>query len=173
MQPALRTSTVAAARLAIVCSIAAFILLLSLHLLSPEYSLAWRMVSEHADGQYGWVLSLMFAAYGLGELALAVALCARSVSRLGLVFLSLSGVGATSAAVFDLSRPALHDAAGVIGIVCLSDTPLQSSSPEGFTARVRDCAPDAARSSALRDSRAFPFLAACTNIWRLVWFSWR
>ena len=63
-----------AACLAIAASISAFVFLLSLHVLSPEFSPAWRMISEYANGQYGWVLSLMFAAYGLSTLALATAI---------------------------------------------------------------------------------------------------
>src|ERR671925_2056063 len=57
-----------AAGLAIAATVAAAILLVTLHLLSPEYSPAWRMVSEYANGHYAWVLSLMFAAWGLSTL---------------------------------------------------------------------------------------------------------
>ncbi len=91
-----------AARLAIAASIAAFVLLLSLHVLSPEFSPAWRMISEYANGQYGWVLSLMFAAYGLSTLALAVAVGPRlrtGRGRVGLVSLTIAGVGQVSAAM--------------------------------------------------------------------------
>ena len=63
-----------AAALAIGTAIAAALLLVALHLLSPEYSPAWRMVSEYANGHYAWVLSLMFAAYGCSTLALAFAI---------------------------------------------------------------------------------------------------
>jgi hypothetical protein len=111
-----------AARLAVAASIAAFVLLVSLHLLSPEFSPAWRMISEYANGQYGWVLSLMFAAYGLSTLALAVALGPRlrtGRGRVGLVLLIMSGIGQAAAAAFDLNQEVPHELAGVLGIVCL------------------------------------------------------
>src|SRR5438445_6201117 len=98
-----------AARLAIAASIAAFVLLLSLHVLSPEFSPAWRMISEYANGQYGWVLSLMFIAYGASSLTLAVAIgmCAkirRGRFYPGLAVLVLSGIAQASAAQFDLNQ---------------------------------------------------------------------
>ena len=68
-----------AARAAIAAATAAFVLLFSLHVLSPEFSPAWRLVSEYANGQYAWVLSLMFLAYGASSLALAF--CLRSRAR--------------------------------------------------------------------------------------------
>ena len=68
------TISVLAAWTAIAASGAALALLLSLHVLSPEFSPAWRMISEYANGQYSWVLSLMFVACGLGSLALAFAI---------------------------------------------------------------------------------------------------
>ena len=111
-----------AARLSIAATGAALVLLLSLHVLSPEYSPAWRMVSEYANGHYSWVLSLMFAAYGLSILALAVAIRSKVQTRrdrIGLFLLTLSGVGATSAATFDLNQAALHELSGILGIMCL------------------------------------------------------
>ncbi len=51
-----------AAGLAIVAAAGALLLLASLHVLSPEYAPSWRRVSNYANGRYGWVLSLMFAA---------------------------------------------------------------------------------------------------------------
>jgi len=80
------------------------------------------MVSEYANGQYGWVLSLMFAAYGTSTLALAWAVRPRAVTwraRSGLVLLIGSGVGQLAAAGFDLNQAALHELAGVLGIVGL------------------------------------------------------
>ena len=106
---------VASAGVAIAASVAALVLLLSLHVLSREFSPAWRMISEYANGQYGWVLSLMFVAYGLGSLALALAIRSQVTTRrgrLGLVLLTLSGIGQASAAQFDLNQAALHDLAG-------------------------------------------------------------
>jgi hypothetical protein len=113
-----------AAWIAIAASGAAAALLISLHVLSPEFSPAWRMISEYANRQYGWVLSLMFIAYGLSILALAVAIRPHLNTRRqnlypGLALLVLSGIGAAAAAEFDLNQPVLHELAGVVGIVCL------------------------------------------------------
>lgn len=45
--------SVSAAWLTIVLTAITILLLLSLHVLSPEFSPSWRMVSEYAYGQYG------------------------------------------------------------------------------------------------------------------------
>ena len=111
-----------AAVLAIGATVAALFLLAALHVLSPEYSPAWRMVSEYANGQYAWVLSLMFAAYGLSSLALAFAIRSQLRSRrgkIGLAALVISGIGQGAASVFNLNMATLHDLAGAIGIVAL------------------------------------------------------
>ena len=50
------------ARLALGAAVATLLLLASLHVLSPAFDPSFRMVSEYALGQYGWVLSLMFLA---------------------------------------------------------------------------------------------------------------
>jgi hypothetical membrane protein len=121
-QMPISASSALAAWIAIAASGAAAALLISLHVLSPEFSPAWRMISEYANGQHGWVLSLMFIAYGLSILALAVAIRPHFNTRrqnFGLALLVLSGIGAASAAQFDLNQAVLHELAGVVGILCL------------------------------------------------------
>jgi hypothetical protein len=108
-----------AALLAIVAAVIALLSLASLHALSPEFDPSWRMVSEYANGQYGWVLSVMFLTWGASTLALAVAL--RSEARttaikIGLVVLTLAGVGEAMAAPFDINHDTLHGLAGVLGV---------------------------------------------------------
>jgi hypothetical protein len=106
-------------RLAILGAAVAFLSLVSLHMLSPEYSPAWRMVSEYANGQSAWVLSLMFAAFGLSELALTVGLqplLATRSGRVGLVILAIAAIAGASAALFDLNQVVLHELAGMVGI---------------------------------------------------------
>ena len=118
-QPAV---SVRAAYLAIAAAFAALVLLLSLHVLSPEYSPAWRMISEYANGRHSFVLSLMFLAYGLTFVALAYAIRTQLSTRsgkIGLGFLVAAGLGAASAAQFDLNQATLHDLAGVVGVLCL------------------------------------------------------
>jgi len=108
-----------AARLAIAASAAGWVLLLSLHVLSPEYSPAWRLISEYANGSYAWVLSLMFAAYGLSSLSLVFAIRSLATTRrarIGLVLLAVAGAGQVAAGPFDLNQVAPHELAGVLGI---------------------------------------------------------
>jgi hypothetical protein len=112
----------AAARLAIAAAAATLLLLASLHVLSPEFDPSWRMVSEYANGHYGWVLSLMFAAWGLSSWALAFAIWpeARTTpTRIGLVLLTVAGVGQAMAAAFDINHDTLHGVAGALGILGL------------------------------------------------------
>jgi hypothetical protein len=108
-----------AARLAIVASIVALAALASLHVLSPEFDPSWRVVSEYALGRFGWVLSVMFVAWGLSSWALAWAI-RRAVDgvggRVGLVLLVVSGIGEALAAAFDLRHAVMHGVAGLLGV---------------------------------------------------------
>jgi len=106
------------ARLAIAASVAVLLLLAILHILSPEFDPSWRMVSEYANGQYGWVLSLMFASWAVSSWALAFTIWSQVktiAGKIGLVFLIAAGVGEAMASVFDINH-SLHGLAGIIGI---------------------------------------------------------
>ncbi|HLJ46703.1 MAG TPA: DUF998 domain-containing protein [Bryobacteraceae bacterium] len=99
-------------------AIATVLLLAALHALSPEFDPSWRMVSEYANGRYGWVLSLMFGMWALSTWALAFELWPRvrgRAGKIGLYFLIASGIGEMMAAFFDINHP-LHDVAGLIGV---------------------------------------------------------
>ncbi len=107
-----------AARLSFATGVTALALLAALHILSPEFDPSWRMVSEYANGQYGWVLSLMFASWAVSSWALAFAIWSQVRTRagkIGLVFLIAAGIGEAMASVFDINHP-LHGLAGMIGI---------------------------------------------------------
>src|SRR5690349_18889682 len=98
--PGLSTS---AARVAIGAATAELLLLASLHVLSPEFDPAWRVISEYALGQYGWVLSLMFLAGALNAWALAVAVwphVTNTAGKIGAGLLIVAGVGPAMASVF-------------------------------------------------------------------------
>lgn len=115
------TSAASAASAAIIATGIAFLSLIFLHLVSPEFQPSWRMVSEYANGRHGWLLSLLFAGWGLGSVALAVALVPSTtgaLGRVGLVFLVLAGVGEMMAAMFDVNHR-LHGFAAMIGIPSL------------------------------------------------------
>jgi Protein of unknown function (DUF998) len=117
------TSTIPgpAARVAIAASGATLLLLASLHVLSPEFDPSWRVISEYANGQYGWVLSLMFASWALSTWALAITVWSQLNTiggKIGLGFLIAAGVGEAMGSVFDIKHP-LHNSAGGIGVFSL------------------------------------------------------
>jgi hypothetical protein len=106
------------AYLAIATSGGVLLLLVILHILSPEFDPSWRMVSEYANGQYSWVLSLMFALWAVSSWILAFMLWSQistTAGKVGLFFLILAGVGEAMASVFDINH-SLHGLAGLIGI---------------------------------------------------------
>jgi uncharacterized protein DUF998 len=110
-----------AGRVSFAASVATLVFLAALHLLSPEFDPSWRMVSEYALGNYGWVLSLMFIAWAVSSWALFCAVWSHVRTRagkIGLGFLVAAGVGEAMASIFDISHP-LHGVAGVIGILSL------------------------------------------------------
>lgn len=113
--------SLSAEQLSITASAAVLVLLASLHVLSPEFDPSWRMVSEYANGNYGWVLSLMFIAWGVSSWALAFAIWPQvrmTAGKIGLIFLIAAGVGEAMAAIFDINQP-LHNLASIIGIPSL------------------------------------------------------
>jgi Protein of unknown function (DUF998) len=115
------TSTISApaARVAIAAAGAVLLLLASLHVLSPEFDPSWRVVSEYANGRYGWVLSLMFAFWALSSWALAVTVWSQVNGiggKIALGFLIAAGVGESMASVFDINHP-FHNLAGMIGVL--------------------------------------------------------
>jgi hypothetical membrane protein len=115
------TSAATAGAVAILATGVAFLCLAILHVVSPEFQPSWRMVSEYANGRHGWLLSMMFGGWGLGSLALAVALGPSQSSplgRVGVAFLVLAGIGEMMAAVFDINHR-LHGLAAMIGIPSL------------------------------------------------------
>lgn len=108
--------------LSIVASGISLILLAALHILSPELNPAWRMVSEYANGNYDWVLSLFFAFWAISAWALAYAIWSEpktKMGRIGLYFLIAAGIGEAMAAVFDINH-SLHSLASLIGIPSLA-----------------------------------------------------
>ncbi len=108
-----------AARLAIAAAAATLLLLASLRVLSPEFDPSWHMVSEYANGHYGWVLSLLFLAWGVSSWALAAAVWSQITTRagkVGLWLLVIAGLGEAMASVFDITHDTGHTIAGVLGM---------------------------------------------------------
>jgi hypothetical protein len=116
--PAMQSLTAAMAGLA---TAVALVSLVSLHVVSREFNPSWRMVSAYADGRHGWLLSTMFAAWGLGSLSLAVSLGPVTrgwIGRCGLLLLALGGIGEVMAAFFDKNHR-LHGPAAMFTIPSL------------------------------------------------------
>ena len=108
--------------LAIGMSILVLVLLISLHILSPEFNPAWRMVSEYANGKYAMILSAMFFLWGAASWALAYTLWPHlqtTAGKIGLLFLVVAGIGEAMAAIFDINHK-LHSLSAMIGIPGLS-----------------------------------------------------
>jgi Protein of unknown function (DUF998) len=113
-----RNSSGFAASLSIVGAGLVLALLAALHVLSPEFDPAWRVVSEYANGHYGWILSLLFACWATSSWALALAirpLLHTIAGKVGFSFLIVAGIGEALAALFDINEPA-HGLAGVLGM---------------------------------------------------------
>jgi hypothetical protein len=113
--------SVPAARVALAAAAFTLLLLASLHVLSPEFDPSFRVVSEYANGRYGWVLSLMFIAWAVSSWSLAFALWSRLAGiggKIALGFLIAAGVGEAMAALCDINHP-LHNLAGAVGVLSL------------------------------------------------------
>jgi len=116
------TTSLVIARVAIGTSVAVLVLLAILHILSPEFNPAWRMVSEYANGKYPMILSAMFFLWGAASWALAYMLWPHlqtTAGKIGLFFLIAAGFGEAMAAVFDINHK-LHSLSAMIGIPSLS-----------------------------------------------------
>lgn len=77
------------------------------------------MVSEYAYGHYGWVLSLMFLAWGGSTWALTGAIWSQvktKAGKVGLWLLLVAGFGDAMASVFDITHDVGHSIAGVLGV---------------------------------------------------------
>ncbi len=110
----------AAGWVAVVATVAAILLLASLHVLSPEFSPSWRVISEYALGHYGWVLSLMFASWAASTWALVIAIWDQihtNAGKVGVWLLAVAGAGEAMASVFDVSHEIGHGIAGVLGVI--------------------------------------------------------
>lgn len=95
--------------------------LILLHVVSPDFSPSWRMVSEYANGRAPWLLSVVFFAWAAASFALVFALWPLSAStpgKVGLAFLILAGIGQAMGGAFDINHK-LHGPAAMIGIPSL------------------------------------------------------
>ena len=123
------------ARLSLIAAVATLLTLGLLHILSPEFAPSWRMVSEYANGNYSWVLSLMFIFWAISSWLLAFTIWSEvktKAGKFGLYFLIASGIGEAMAAVFDINH-SLHGLASLIGIGSLPIAAMLISTSLGRT----------------------------------------
>lgn len=107
-----------AGKLAVLMALTSLLLLALLHFLSPEFDPSWRMVSDYANGRYGWVLALFFICWAASTWALALALFPLATTWpawLGIGVLVIAGIGEAMAAAFDINHP-LHMQAAILGM---------------------------------------------------------
>ena len=91
----------------------AFGAVMLLHVLRGEIDPMRRVMSEYANGSHGPIMTVVFYAFGLSSLAMAVRLRrafeSRAVSRLISVLLALAGLGLIASGVFEVERPLVPD----------------------------------------------------------------
>jgi hypothetical protein len=94
-----------AARRALAAGAAFLLLLVIVHFAKPDLDPSYRPISEYALGDYGFLMTLAFLAWGSSAVSLAVALRphVRSLGgRIGLAFLVIGGAGPILAAIFPM-----------------------------------------------------------------------
>jgi hypothetical protein len=113
--------SVPAAWVAIAAAGAVLLSLGGLHVLSPEFDPSFNVVSQYAEGQHSWVLSLMFVAWAVSSWALTITIWSQSngiAGKIGLGFLIAAGLGEAMASGFDINHP-LHNLVGAMGVFSL------------------------------------------------------
>jgi hypothetical membrane protein len=98
---------------AIVLVLACFGAMVLLHAVRTDLDPVRQVMSEYANGRFGWFMTAAFYAMGLACIALAVRL-GRAVMRSRMsvavrVLLGLGGLGLVLAGVFEVERPAIPD----------------------------------------------------------------
>ncbi|HEX4205078.1 MAG TPA: DUF998 domain-containing protein [Ktedonobacteraceae bacterium] len=79
------------------------LLLLSLHVLEPEFDPTWRFISEYALGPFGWMMHLAFLLLATSLVSAGVALFSQVrgvVGYIGLAILGIGAIGIFIAAIF-------------------------------------------------------------------------
>ena len=98
---------------AVVLVLACFVAMVLLHAVRTDLDPVRQVMSEYANGRFGFLMTAAFYAIGLACMALALRL-GRAVERRPLamvlrVLLALGGLGLILAGVFEVERPAVPD----------------------------------------------------------------
>jgi len=98
---------------AILLVLACFGAMVVLHIVRTDLDPVRQVMSEYANGRFGWFMTAAFYAMGLACVALAVrlgrAIVRRRLSVAVRVLLGLGGLGLILAGVFEVERPAVPD----------------------------------------------------------------
>ncbi len=92
-----------AARLSLFTAALFLVLLAVLHVIKPELDPSWRMVSEYAIGDNGWLMSLAFLSLALSCVSLVIALRWQVPTiggKIGLGLFLVTALGLTLAGIF-------------------------------------------------------------------------
>jgi hypothetical protein len=92
-----------AARLSFAAAATFLVLLAALHFIKPELGPSWRVISEYALGDYGWIMVLAFLSLAVSCVGLFVAIRSQVRTlggKIGLAFLLIAAAGLIIAAIF-------------------------------------------------------------------------
>jgi hypothetical protein len=92
-----------AARVSLMSGAMFVLLLAASHFVKPDLDPSWRVISEYALGDYGWIMTIAFLAWGLSTISLFVAIRPQIHTlggRIGLAFLLIGAAGPILAALF-------------------------------------------------------------------------
>ncbi len=104
--------------LTIVTGVISLLCLLTLHFVSPEFQLNWRMVSEYALGKHKWILTWFFLLWGICSILSALFLwnvVTTKWAMLGTILVFITGIGAIFGGLFDVKHK-LHGVAFGLGV---------------------------------------------------------
>jgi hypothetical protein len=122
-----------AAKASVAFAALVLVLLAALHFIKPEIDPSWRMVSEYANGDHGWIMRVAFLFWSLSNVALFLAIWSQPQTlggRIGLGFLLAAAVGMGMAALFSVdpstvtkdqmtTQGRLHGVAFMVGVPSL------------------------------------------------------
>jgi hypothetical protein len=93
----------AAARLSFAAASTFLVLLTALHFIEPGFDPSWRVISEYALGDYGWIMVIVFLSLAVSCVSLFVAIRSQIRTlggKIGLAFLLIAAAGLIIASIF-------------------------------------------------------------------------
>lgn len=106
---------------AMIAGVGAVICMILLHILSPEFSPSWRMISEYAYGKNKGLLTSFFMLWGISTISSALFIFQITPgfwASFGAILVIISGLGAIMGGLFDI-RHKLHGLSFMLGVPTL------------------------------------------------------